>query len=161
MSPTCLEWIESAGGPLVVVPALQVGRWMGVDGVDYDEACSVADYLGKLKRSWGDVIVLNDEPLRTAVLALRDGPAIVRWIHAPDETHLISFAQNTEPDESSLVESLEVNIADGVYAIFDGASQGATAAKLTIAFPIGRRVVRTYLMRDKSGEVAILLHSLR
>jgi hypothetical protein len=86
------DWIESAGGPLIVMPRSVSPSWKGTAGEDYQEACNVEDYLGLVARDWGAVVVLGDAPLRTAVIHQPDGPAIVRWIYAPNEVRLRAAA---------------------------------------------------------------------
>ena len=38
-----MKWLESTGGPMVVVQAASVPEWSGYRGPDYDLACSVYD----------------------------------------------------------------------------------------------------------------------
>ncbi len=82
-----LKWIQSAGGPLVVLPEEALNVWSGrykrdlyLKGVfeeadnflnrteaDYGKACSVDDFLGVIEGKKGSVLVLGDEPLPTTL----------------------------------------------------------------------------------------------
>ncbi|WP_194869403.1 Imm21 family immunity protein [Myxococcus sp. AB025B] len=120
------EWIESAGGPLVVIPRSVIAEWKGTPA-DYEEACGIEDYLGLLCREWGDVLVLGDEPLRTGVVARPEGPVIVRWMFAPSTERLLDVALHAKLDELSALETLRVGLRDEVYGIFDSGADGSSA----------------------------------
>ena len=107
-----MAWIESAGGPLVVLPRSLRSAWMGVAADDYDAACSVDGYLGLLRRPWGDALVLGDEPLRTSVVQRHDGLAIVRWRFAPGTSALMDAARVANLDGRP-AETIEVALLDG------------------------------------------------
>src|SRR5258707_15417127 len=96
-----MNWIDSAGGPLIVLPLSHLLRWEGIlppsagriveatfrwnpksgTATDYDSACDVADLIGLLNLGDLEVLVLGDEPLSTAWLPFADRPGgvIVRW----------------------------------------------------------------------------------
>ncbi|MCP3058796.1 immunity 21 family protein [Myxococcus sp. K38C18041901] len=151
------EWIESAGGPLVVIPRSVIAEWKGTPA-DYEEACGVADYLGLLCREWGDVLVLGDEPLRTAVVARPEGPVIVRWMFAPSAEQLVDVALNAKLDELSAVETHCVGLCDEVYSVFDSGADGSGAVTVEFIPPRGVSLVRTYVVRDDVKEVGMILH---
>ena len=152
------DWIESAGGPLVVMPRSVRADWNGIAGDDYQEACRVDDYLGLVARAWGDVLVLGDEPLRTAVVHRPDGPAIVRWMYAPSEERLLDAALNSDLDQLPPVEMLSIRVLAEPYVLFDSGASGATANRLEFIPPTGTRTVRTYVIKDEENEVGLILH---
>ncbi len=83
-----LLWMESGGGPLLLVPGEYLPFWGGIDpptdgrqivahfryggddapATDYDRACDVDDYLGVIEVGSGCGVVLGDEPLPTAIV---------------------------------------------------------------------------------------------
>lgn len=79
-----LTWLETGGGPFIVVPRVALPHWSGGDGGDYDRACEVMDGVGVLALPDGaEALVLGDEPLSTAYLPeLR---VLVRWHYAESE----------------------------------------------------------------------------
>lgn len=125
------RWIESAGGPLVVVPAASRACWMGASSRDYGDACVVDEYLGLLSLDWGAVLVLGDEPLRTTVVPRPEGPAIVRWLHAPAAEELLALALSVRLDGLPAVERLIVRLRDEPYVISTVARRGRTPSRST------------------------------
>ncbi len=90
-----MQWVESAGGPLVVIPLELARSWRGIEALpgdsvtDYDRACDVDDYLGVLEVGLGRGLVLGDEPMRTAFIPSGDGGILVRWGYAPSEEAVV------------------------------------------------------------------------
>lgn len=152
------DWIESAGGPLVVIPRSMSGNWKGIASDDYNQACGVENYLGLVTREWGDVLILGDEPLRTAVVARSKGPAIVRWMYAPNEDRLLDVAVTADLDGIWPVETLSVRLLDEPYVIFDSGANDSTAPRLEFTPPPGSRPVHTYIIKDPGHEVRLILH---
>ncbi len=104
------DWIETLGGPIVVMPDDLLAFWEGSNppssirtistsskwndegpATDYDRACEVGGLLGQLDVVAGQVIVLNDEPLPTAWFVDSRRPnlgAFVRWVYAPSDLNV-------------------------------------------------------------------------
>src|SRR5689334_17973405 len=97
-----MQWVESAGGPLIVVPLELAQSWRGIEAVpgdpvtDYDRACDVDDYLGVLEVGPGRGLVLGDEPMRTAFVPSADGGILVRWGYAPSEDAVLRVLETAE-----------------------------------------------------------------
>jgi len=101
---TGLTWIESNGGPLLVLPCSLLSAWRGTDdpspgekveatfrwnpagvATDYDRACDVSDFAGVIPVGSGEALVLADEPLPTTWLPAGDGGSLARWRFGPDQ----------------------------------------------------------------------------
>ncbi|MGV9267791.1 Imm21 family immunity protein [Kitasatospora sp. NPDC003701] len=85
-------WVESLGGPLVVVPEAALAGWSGSAGGgepvdDYDRACAVEGLTGVLPLGSGEALVLADEPASTAWLP--EQGVFVRWSAAESEEALL------------------------------------------------------------------------
>jgi hypothetical protein len=108
MSPPALQWIQSNGGPLLLLPSSLLGAWEGADepepyrgvearshwnpggpATDYDRACDVPDLAGTVPVGAGEGLVLGDEPLATTWwLAPEIGGGILVTPSRPEsETH--------------------------------------------------------------------------
>ncbi len=112
ISMTKLRWIESGGGPLIVIPVeiahhrrgdgglgLPNGDLSSVwdtvrDQTDYGRACGVSNSLGVLQVGPGECLVLGDEPMSTAFLPTGDGCLLIRWIHAENEKDVVRAARS-------------------------------------------------------------------
>jgi hypothetical protein len=107
-----MQWVQSGGGPLIVIPVEIAHLWRGDGGLglpdgdlsmvretvrnhtDYGRACSVDDYLGMLEVGPGRCLVLGDEPMATTFFPTEDGGIIVRWIHGENEEDVIRAVQS-------------------------------------------------------------------
>ena len=96
-------WIESNGGPLLLLPEALLPSWSGTDAPsdrdveatfrwqgsgpasDYDRACDVQDYVGVIPVGAGSALVLGDEPLPTRWISTPDGGLLARWIFAESD----------------------------------------------------------------------------
>ncbi|TSC31608.1 Imm21 family immunity protein [Corallococcus sp. Z5C101001] len=152
------SWVESMGGPLVMLPGSMRSRWTGTACDDYRDACAIDGYAGVLKRDWGEVLVLGDEPLRTTVVERIDGPAIVRWTCSPAEECLVDAALSFEANAHFVVERLVMTIRDESYVIVDSALRAEIAPGLELRIPPGTSRILTHIVREAGNEVAFVLH---
>ena len=89
------KWIQSAGGPLIMVPESLRGSWGGASletpmiGDDYERACSVEDPLGVITVGKGQALVLRDGRDETTAIETRIGPALLCWQFADSEAELL------------------------------------------------------------------------
>jgi HAD superfamily hydrolase (TIGR01549 family) len=97
-----LPWVESAGGPLILVPSSALPKWRGAPfdfdpgdldtWGDYGRACQIDGYAGVLDAGDDQALVLGDEPASTTYLP--DQRLFVRWIYANSEADLIRLIPN-------------------------------------------------------------------
>ena len=160
-----MHWIESAGGPLVIVPERSLGAWHGADGPDvtethYESACAVADYVGLVRLDGAQAVVLGDEPLRTAWRPGASGGLLVRWIAAPSEAD-VERALATLPDILPWEQVLDFDHPGGTLVLFDAAVPGAELPDdhLRLDLPAGRWTLGLSAYHP-DDDVALLLHRL-
>lgn len=162
-----MKWIESNGGPLVLLDEHLLELWKGVgdaewspgSGTDYDRACSIEGYLGRLKVSDGEALVLGDEPMPTCALAGDFGAVLVRWVYGPadwepDVTSV--WAEQEWTFESNWVVHCERQALQG--AAFGGADEHAD--RLWLALSPGAYEVLSSTYR-REPEVEMILHWIR
>jgi len=122
------EWIQSLGGPLIMLPSSSLPRWRGgfgasevgtgmpplgtaEGGTDYDWACSVNDLIAA-PSAYGDVaFVLNDHPLSTTwrQISSREGVVARAWVaDQPEDVLSGMIAGLTDRDRLQLVEPDDV-----------------------------------------------------
>lgn len=94
--PGAVEWVESSGGPLVVIPESALLSWLGSDGdepwADYDSACEVDDWIGLIPVGGEAGLVLGGEPASTAFLP--EHGLFVRWCAAESEAEFLEGVGN-------------------------------------------------------------------
>lgn len=80
-----MQWIESYGGPLLLLPSELFTEWRGVltefdhygydwpypdppppEESDYDGACAMEGHIGLISVGDGQAVVLSDKPMSTA-----------------------------------------------------------------------------------------------
>jgi len=166
-----MEWIESGGGPLVVVPQVRLGRWCGVyrksaDGMsDYDRACEIIDEIAIICVADTEILVLGDEPFRTTWLPDVSGGFLVRWIYAINEKSVIDFVGSTGLgrvfDEHDSTGNL-LFTTSGACVLFDSAEPGDVirGASMALVLASGTYAVKSAIV-NPSTEIRLLIHRLR
>ncbi|MEW2562630.1 Imm21 family immunity protein [Streptomyces griseorubiginosus] len=129
-------WVESMGGPLVVVPVSALAAWRGCtdtgiivgDGTvpdDYDRACAVDDLAGLIPVGKGGAhaLVLGDEPSTTCYLP--EHRAFLRWLAADSDAELKAAAETVLRDPATSWEECGTWTVDGPAVLMDSADAGA------------------------------------
>ena len=107
------KWIDSDGGPLILMEARLAPHWTGVDGKDYDRACEVNDYLCVLTVGDGQALVFGEEPMSTAWLANRNGGTFVRWSYGESQSAVLETLKGISElpkSDTELVPQIEFRI---------------------------------------------------
>ncbi|MFF7586499.1 Imm21 family immunity protein [Kitasatospora purpeofusca] len=128
--PGAVTWVESLGGPFVVLPEVALEAWSGSAGNDdadddYDRACAVEGFTGLLRVGSAEGLVLGDEPASTAYLPAQG--VFVRWSAAESEEAMLGSvdaamrAARWEPELSWRV--------PGPVLLFDAAWTGEEARR--------------------------------
>ncbi|MFI5476710.1 Imm21 family immunity protein [Streptomyces cacaoi] len=122
-----LTWLETEGGPFIVVPRTALPHWSGTEG-DYDRACEVMDFVGVLALpDEAEALVLGDEPLTTAYLP--EYRVLVRWCYAESEDGVADFIRAGLP--TAEWEEGPVLSTTGELVMFDAAYFGTEVGTLT------------------------------
>ncbi|WP_026401024.1 Imm21 family immunity protein [Actinomadura rifamycini] len=151
-------WVESGGGPLVVVPEALLVRWAGAEGDgpeetwgDYGRACAVDGYIGLVPVGAGHALVLGDEPATTTYLP--DERAFLRWSAADSEAALVAAAETALRSSVRWDEELTWD-AGGPAVLFDSAYPGPEPGpgdRLRVELPPGPHRVRAAYREDASA----------
>ncbi|WP_412102926.1 Imm21 family immunity protein [Plantactinospora sp. KLBMP9567] len=144
-APSPPIWVESIGGPLIVVPVSALEEWAGSTGVrsaagdaevpdDYDRACAVDGLAGAIEigGKGRQGLVLADEPATTSYLPQHR--AFVRWLGADSAAALIKAAVTVLRDPA--VEWHECGFweTDGPALLMDSVDAGSD---LYVPYPEG------------------------
>ncbi|MBX3444953.1 MAG: hypothetical protein KF774_21310, partial [Planctomyces sp.] len=91
---TKFRWIESGGGPLILIPAKALADWKGdsqddesdCEFTDYGRACQVRGLVGVIDCGPRQAVVIGDAPCATTWLPLGySGGLIAKWTYAPSD----------------------------------------------------------------------------
>ncbi|WP_020630278.1 Imm21 family immunity protein [Amycolatopsis alba] len=128
-------WVESLGGPLIVVPVSALAHWKGsIEGGedDYDRACAVNALAAAIPIGEAQGLVLGDEPATTCYLP--EHRAFLRWLAADSEAELVSEGERLLADPATPWEDCGHWEADGPAVLIDSVTAGA---ELGVEFPAG------------------------
>ncbi|MFF4901256.1 immunity 21 family protein [Streptomyces sp. NPDC001068] len=138
-------WVESMGGPLIVIPVSALAAWRGCTetGVmagdatavdDYDRACAVDDPAGVITvgENGARALVLADEPATSCYLP--EHRAFLRWLAADSETGLRAAAEAVLADPATAWEECGTWVSDGPAVLMDSTEAGS---ELCIEYPGG------------------------
>lgn len=156
-----MKWIQSTGGPFVLISNELLDRWSGYYG-DYDRACGIQDWLGVLDVGSGQALVLNDEPMQTTAWSAGDRTLLVRWHHATSEEAVVGQLErmiSLDFPEPSIV----VDFGSRSVVLCDSAVPGVDVDEdeiLRLDLASARNEARTLdLVLDE--ETRLILHLLR
>jgi hypothetical protein len=162
-----LPWVESAGGPLIVMPSSALAKWRGapVDfdpsdldtWGDYGRACQIDGYAGTLDAGDDQALVLGDEPASTTYLP--EQWLIVRWIYADSEADVIRLIPNAV--ETANWEDTGTWTTGGPGKLFDSALAGDKLEHehhLRVDVAPGTYQVRTAYVEPDDQTALVLVH---
>jgi hypothetical protein len=102
MPEESLNWIESGGGPLILLPEDSASRWLGVFGSstddvgnDYDRACATSDYIALRQLYDREAVILSGQPL------------LASWYPVSAEHGMIVRILWTEHDDTALLRMVQ------------------------------------------------------
>lgn len=155
-------WMDSLGGPLVVVPVSATQEWLGANGTglvtagdddtDCDRACGVDGLAGTIAfgTNGQQALVLADEPARTCYLP--EHRAFVRWIAARSDSELIQAATAVLANPATAWHECGTWETDGPAVLMHGITAGSELypphpdwgipEHVAVAIPAARWVVR-------------------
>ncbi|GGT30610.1 Imm21 family immunity protein [Streptomyces chromofuscus] len=153
-----LTWVESEGGPMVVVEASLKHLWGGYTNSDYEEACEVQGFAGLVRfgvpSATETALVINDIPAPTAFMG--EFCAIVQWIAASSDSRFVEVVRGGIGTVDDWVDGPMLNVT-GRLAVFDAALPGAEARAgelLLVEIEPAVYQVRTADIESKTGTCA-------
>jgi hypothetical protein len=176
-----MQWIRSAGGPLMLLDEQSVQQWGGtIDEIapplavesyspggkptDYDRACSVDGFLGRIPVGAEEALVLGDDPMATTWLATErhDSGMLVRCLCADDLDEALDSAKRI-PDVAFNDEGT-FRVTGPRLLLFDAAFAGRNVRKypteyLTIELIPGLYRVATAIFQP-NVESSMVVHRL-
>jgi len=144
------EWIDSAGGPLLLVSDIDCQYWNGALS-DYWSACEeVNNYVGVFNKKNKKFIILAEEPLSASIVCSNIGILFLRWEWGDEDKFNVfeSLKAIKLLENLPLLEETDVNIKSGKYFLFDSALHGNTQEeKYEVILEKDVAVAKTYQYR--------------
>lgn len=141
------KWIESDGGPLVLIPRSLLLDWHGNSqrkldrNTDYDRACSVDSEIGVIGLSGRDILVFGDEPDRTCMFICSPHFfLVIRWRWARSESDLLSKIDVDDIKNIPLKRRGFLDVISDEYVLFDSAFSGNEVVDF-LSIPLSSGVV--------------------
>ncbi len=177
-----LKWIDSEGGPLILLPQNLLDYWLGIippsddrqirttfqwdpNGLatDYDRACDVQGYVEPLEVAFGHALVLGNEPFSTTWWPISNdtGGILVRWVEANDVLE-VTRALEALPISLFPKPKISIQFSDQTLYLFDSATPGTEVPDnihLKITLNEGVYSVSTFEYKP-SNTVWLILHRL-
>jgi hypothetical protein len=162
-----LRWIQTGGGPFILLPAAVRKHWQGFRATtadqptDYDRACAVPDELGELEVGAATGLVLGDEPHQTACYQEGDLTLLVRWVAAPSANAVLVALHDAARLEYGEPVARYTALG-GDQLLIDAAEPGddVRGDVLTVELSPGRYIVDTAHFNSGS-DLRLVLHRFR
>lgn len=182
-----LIWLESGGGPLLLIPGQYLSAWGGCEpdderhivakfrfdpqgpATDYDRACDVEGDLGLISIGNGQGLVLGDEAMATAWLPSSTsgseneaaGGIFIRWEYANSEADVVSAVEHI-PATIWEDAGLTMIVGHDPLYLLDSAYDASMLEDddyLTIHIPAGVYSIATAVYKPDS-HTSLILHRL-
>ena len=161
-----MKWIQSNGGPLVLIPRVHLDVWHGIERevgdsmTHYDRACAVEADVAVLRVQGIDVLVLGDEPFSTAWVPEHNGGLLVRWVYADSEKAIIDSIRSNSLSPTLMPNGVSFPAA-GPCRLFDAAEPGAHILGHSLDLDlVGGQYAVTSAMVSPSRDLRLLVHRL-
>lgn len=121
-----LNWINSFGGPLILLDQKGLISWEGSseknDTTDYERACLIEDYLGLVEVADSFGLVLGDEPSQTTWQPISQTQGIIiRWVWADNEAQIENSLENIISSDKWEDTNIEIEFQTDSLFLFDSA----------------------------------------
>jgi hypothetical protein len=168
------KWIESTGGPLILLEKRLLHFWCGTDGThqdgrcvaatttDYDRACAVSSQLGLVALASSKAMVFGDMPRATALwCSSLTEIYIVRVVYIDPKRDLRDFATLFHRNSFvGLPLEFGFEISSGAMVLFDSAFPGSEQLgdQLDLELLPGRYEFRTSQL-SPDERTAFIIHA--
>jgi hypothetical protein len=131
-----MEWVNSAGGPLICADEDFASSWLGTRGLsfraagvsnDYELACKTTAHLEIIKEDSRNALVLGDEPFQSSFFETERGDfSIARWIFA-ESASSEAILMGPLDDLVEVAPRAIFEVDGGVLYLFDSEMPGVKA----------------------------------
>lgn len=172
MRPSPFEWVESQGGPVILLPTRLLPEWGGADRAgaspwgrsapesDYGRACSAGGSPAIVQVAHGQGLVIGGEPLPITAVPSADGWALVRWVFADSDDDVAAALSELDPATFSAVEGVALSGGEE-FRLFDAAMPGDDIVGTSLSLDLGPGPLHVYTSElHPSGRTKLIVHWL-
>ena len=117
--PDLFEWIDTEGGPFLLLPERSLPSWRGTEGwtvethgedaSDYSRACNISAWIGPIRYGEDTGYVLGGDigPVSWITTKELEGGYFVQWIGVDDEAEILPALHSEKFEELLLSEKAE------------------------------------------------------
>jgi hypothetical protein len=171
------KWVDTTGGPLLLLPEELLPSWRGIEGwfdhtdirdtSDYARACRVEAWLGRIACGKGKGMVLAGDPGMVTWFpnGNRDGGLLVQWLWAPDEEAIVSAIGSREVADL-LAGSAEEEVSfstgpSGRLMVFDSSCSGDCLENDSLAIELAPGAYQARAFVFKTKPVAVVIRAIQ
>lgn len=120
------KWLETTGGPLLLVSLEQSKKWKGVLGPHYDLGIQVYDEVETMVIEGCPYVLLGEEAYPTTFLKAKGGGCIVRWVYGEEDQGMWSLIRQSahQLDRSNVATTITTG-PSGTLLLFDSSLTGS------------------------------------
>jgi hypothetical protein len=157
-------WLDRWGGVVDQIEGARTEKSYSPGGkrTDYDRACAVSGYLGRIPVGTGEAMVLGDMPMQTIWVSRRllNGGMLARWMFAESDAEFLRWLQ-VIPDTVFRPE-FSFSIKESPLVLFDSAFAGRNVRKrpeeyLSIEFQPGTYEIKTAVY-EPDAQTSMVVH---
>jgi hypothetical protein len=160
-----MKWIESLGGPLVLLPTNKMQLWLGNAGPSkpeeshYELACDIKGFCGTLTINDIQAFVVADESNPTTWIPNSEGGQLIRWMAANSEEQLMSTAK-TIMEKQHLDSVVYFDSTQGEHHLFDSVHSGTeNHESIKVELKSNKSEIRTYFAKKET--VWLVVHDFK
>jgi hypothetical protein len=159
-----LEFVETEGGPFILLPLEHKKSWNGTgdedEGIpsDYDKAEKFVTTIGTLPVGKGQALILGTAEV-TAYWQLDDGGVFIQRVFGDEDDDVIAAVEKALPEAKWKKTKVTFDSGKGKLALFDSAYSYEDAdedERLKVAITPGKYAIETRDVKAKGVEVSLV-----
>lgn len=152
------RWIDTTGGPHIIIEEKLRSKWRGVENSHYEKACEVDGYQGYIMLDGISAVILGDMPGSAKFYSTdQSNFSCVCWVAADSEKEVeekyFGVGNALPPD----AETMQVEFDSGQIALFDSSYPGDEADIAVLTIQPGRYNVYSFPILESTDEGTLII----
>jgi len=153
-----LAFVETEGGPFILLPLEHKKSWNGAGDGDYDKAEKLVASIGVLPVGTGQALILGTAEV-TAYWQLDDGGVFIQRVFGDEDHDVIAAVEKALPEAKWKKTTVTFDPGKGKLALFDSAYSYEDAdedERLRVTISPGKYAIETCNVKAKGVEVSLV-----